>query len=80
MNGAATLDGDLADLGRLQLALRALNQGHAGSGAHAGWPLDVDAPHPVRVKAPLRNLPEFARAFGCRPDTPMVVAPRCEVW
>jgi endothelin-converting enzyme/putative endopeptidase len=42
--------------------------------------LDVHAPHPVRVNAPLRNLPEFARAFACRADAPMVARPRCEVW
>jgi putative endopeptidase len=42
--------------------------------------LDVHAPHPVRVNAPLRNLPEFAQAFGCQADAPMVARPRCDVW
>jgi putative endopeptidase len=42
-------------------------------------------PHPIgkfRVIGPLSNLPEFAQAFSCKPDTPMVrpVADRCEVW
>ena len=42
-------------------------------------------PHPIgkfRVIGPLSNLPEFAQAFSCKPDAPMVRAPaeRCEVW
>jgi len=42
-------------------------------------------PHPVarfRVMGPLTNMPEFARAFGCAADAPMVrgAAQRCEVW
>jgi putative endopeptidase len=42
-------------------------------------------PHPLdrfRVNAPLSNLPEFATAFGCKADDPMVRAndKRCLVW
>jgi endothelin-converting enzyme/putative endopeptidase len=42
-------------------------------------------PHPIgkfRVIGPLSNLPEFAQAFGCKPDAPMVRPPadKCEVW
>ena len=42
-------------------------------------------PHPIgkfRVIGPLSNLPEFAQAFSCKPDLPMVRPPadRCEVW
>jgi putative endopeptidase len=42
-------------------------------------------PHPIgkfRVIGPLSNLPEFAQAFGCKADAPMVrpAADRCEVW
>jgi putative endopeptidase len=42
-------------------------------------------PHPIgkyRVIGPLSNLPDFAQAFGCKPDAPMVRAQvdRCEVW
>ena len=35
-----------------------------------------------RVIGPLMNLPEFARAFGCGPGDPMVIAAdrRTEVW
>jgi putative endopeptidase len=42
-------------------------------------------PHPLdrfRANAPLTNLPEFASAFGCKADDPMVRPPdkRCVVW
>jgi len=42
-------------------------------------------PHPVakyRVIGPLSNIPEFAKTFGCKADSPMVRAEgkRCEVW
>jgi endothelin-converting enzyme/putative endopeptidase len=42
-------------------------------------------PHPVskyRVIGPLSNLPEFQKAFGCKPESAMVrpAADRCEVW
>ncbi|MGD0402157.1 MAG: M13 family metallopeptidase [Candidatus Acidiferrales bacterium] len=42
-------------------------------------------PHPVskyRVIGPLSNLPEFCKAFGCKPGDAMVRAPelRCSVW
>jgi len=42
-------------------------------------------PHPTgefRVIGPVSNMPQFATAFGCKPDSPMVrpEAKRCEVW
>ncbi|MGE5413282.1 MAG: M13 family metallopeptidase [Syntrophomonadaceae bacterium] len=42
-------------------------------------------PHPIgkfRVIGPLSDLPEFAKAFGCKPGSPMVrpEAERCDVW
>ncbi|HEX6101220.1 MAG TPA: M13 family metallopeptidase [Thermoanaerobaculia bacterium] len=42
-------------------------------------------PHPTgqyRVVGPLSNMPEFAKAFGCKADALMVrpAATRCEVW
>jgi len=42
-------------------------------------------PHPLdrfRANAPLTNLPEFATAFGCKADDPMVrpADKRCAVW
>ena len=37
--------------------------------------------HPrYRVNGPLSHLPAFAEAFACKPGSPMVAAPRCEVW
>ncbi len=38
------------------------------------------SPPQWRVDGPLSNLPEFARAFQCRPGDPMVREGRCEVW
>ena len=42
-------------------------------------------PHPIaryRVIGPVSNLPEFQKAFSCKPDAPMVRPAnlRCEVW
>jgi endothelin-converting enzyme/putative endopeptidase len=42
-------------------------------------------PHPIakyRVIGPLSNLPEFQKAWSCKPDAPMVrpEGKRCEVW
>jgi predicted metalloendopeptidase len=40
-------------------------------------------PHPInrfRVNGPLSNMPEFAAAFGCSANDPMVRQDRCEVW
>jgi endothelin-converting enzyme/putative endopeptidase len=42
-------------------------------------------PHPIgkyRVIGPLSNLPEFGKAFSCKPGSPMVRPPdqHCEVW
>lgn len=36
-------------------------------------------PH-LRVNGPLSNLPEFAKAFACKPDAKMIKKDRCEVW
>jgi putative endopeptidase len=40
-------------------------------------------PHPLgrfRAIGPPSNLPEFARAFSCKPGDTMVRADRCEIW
>ena len=40
-------------------------------------------PHPTgkyRVIGPLSNMPEFAKAFGCKAGEEMVREKRCEVW
>jgi putative endopeptidase len=34
--------------------------------------VDVHGPNAFRVTGPLANMPEFARAFGCKPGDPMV--------
>ena len=40
-------------------------------------------PHPAAqfraIGAP-SNIPEFAVAFGCKPEDPMVRAERCRIW
>jgi len=41
---------------------------------------DEHAPAKFRVFGALRNLPEFAAAFGCAPGTPMRPANACTVW
>lgn len=41
---------------------------------------DPHSPPRWRVDGPLSNLPEFARAFQCRPGDPMVREARCEIW
>ena len=33
-----------------------------------------------RVNGVLSNIPEFAKAFGCKADSPMVRKPACRVW
>jgi len=33
-----------------------------------------------RVNGVLANTPEFAKAFSCKPDSPMVRKPACRVW
>ncbi|MEO5730366.1 MAG: M13 family metallopeptidase, partial [Byssovorax sp.] len=38
------------------------------------------SPPRFRVNGPVANLPEFAEAFQCKPDSPMVRKERCEVW
>ena len=40
-------------------------------------------PHPLgrfRAIAPASNLPQFAKAFSCKPGDPMVRSERCEIW
>jgi endothelin-converting enzyme/putative endopeptidase len=45
------------------------------------WALtDSHAPNRYRVNGVVANMPEFARAFSCRPGQPMVRAKPCRVW
>jgi putative endopeptidase len=42
-------------------------------------------PHPLgpfRTKGPVSNMPAFAKAWGCKADSPMVRAEalRCRIW
>jgi len=41
---------------------------------------DPHSPGRYRVNGPLMNLPEFQKAFACRPGQPMVPEKRCKVW
>ncbi|XP_068754462.1 endothelin-converting enzyme 1-like isoform X2 [Montipora capricornis] len=38
------------------------------------------SPGPWRARGSVMNFPEFAKAFNCRPGSPMNPADRCEVW
>jgi len=42
--------------------------------------VDVHAPPRWRVNGALRNLPEFASAFGCAANTAMAPAQTCTIW
>ncbi|HEY0762852.1 MAG TPA: M13 family metallopeptidase [Pyrinomonadaceae bacterium] len=45
--------------------------------------LAAQDPHPLakfRANGPLSNMPEFAEAFQCKADSPMVRAKRCQIW
>jgi putative endopeptidase len=33
-----------------------------------------------RVNGAVSNMPEFAKAFGCKPNSPMIRKPACRVW
>lgn len=41
---------------------------------------DPHSPDRFRVNGVVRNMPEFASAFGCRKGQPMAPADRCRVW
>ncbi len=41
---------------------------------------DVHAPPRWRVNGALRNLPQFAHAFGCKLGQPMAAAAPCTIW
>jgi len=41
---------------------------------------DPHSPGRFRVNGPLSNMPEFAKAFGCKEGDPMVRRDRAEIW
>jgi endothelin-converting enzyme/putative endopeptidase len=41
---------------------------------------DTHSSGKYRVNGTVSNMPEFQRAFGCRPDAPMVRQNQCRVW
>ncbi len=41
---------------------------------------DAHAPERYRTNGVVSNLPEFQKAFSCKPDAPMVHTPACRVW
>ena len=38
------------------------------------------SPGRFRANGTVSNMPEFAKAFSCKPDAPMVRANACRVW
>ena len=42
--------------------------------------VDVHAQARYRVDGVVANLPEFAKAYACKPGSPMVRAKPCRVW
>ena len=42
--------------------------------------VDPHAPDKMRANGVVRNMPEFAAAFGCKKGSPMVAAKQCRVW
>ncbi len=41
---------------------------------------DPHSPEKYRTNGVVSNMPEFARAFSCKPGQPMVRQPVCKVW
>lgn len=41
---------------------------------------DPHSPRRLRAMGPVSNMPEFARAFGCRPGDPMVRETPVRIW
>lgn len=41
---------------------------------------DDQSPNPIRVLGTLRNVPEFASAFNCKPGSNMAPVDHCHVW
>jgi putative endopeptidase len=41
---------------------------------------DPHSPRRFRAIGPVSNMPEFARAFGCRPGDPMVRETPVRIW
>lgn len=42
--------------------------------------LDAHSPGRFRANGALENAPQFARAFGCKPGTPMNPPDKCKLW
>ena len=42
--------------------------------------VDPHSPDEYRVNGVVTNLPEFGKAFGCKPGQPMMSANGCRVW
>jgi endothelin-converting enzyme/putative endopeptidase len=41
---------------------------------------DTHAPERYRTNGVVSNMPEFQKAFSCKPDAPMLRTPACRVW
>jgi len=42
--------------------------------------VDEHSPSKYRVDGVLGNMPEFQKAYNCKPDAPMIRKPACRVW
>jgi endothelin-converting enzyme/putative endopeptidase len=41
---------------------------------------DPHSPEQYRINGVVSNMPEFAKAFACKPGQPMVRSNACRVW
>jgi len=107
VDGKATLDENIADLGGIIVSFAAFQAQEKRSAASSRFSAeqqffiayaqtwcetasdtitlrqiatDPHAPGRFRVNGGLRNLPEFAQAFACSPESALAPTDRCQIW